>query len=234
MRRELEIQIDDCVRLSKFFFSHFFFFIHLVWLHFYPIHIAHAAMQSGGLSTQRRCPWQNSTEQNENNFFSSLSFIEHIYSAVQKMHIRVYNQIDWMACVWQWCGCWPPPLIRTHSVFMLSVLGLLFDFISCLFVCAAQKKQLKNKMKKQSKWNENRLKLTHRRADLVLHMQFTSVSSCICMSFSCFEISSTECRSAKLTLCHCACVGRLFGFSFVQHFIFYFYFRLAHNREIKL
>lgn len=234
MRRELKTRIDECVRLLKilFFFVNSFSLASLLSNSHYTRN--HCHMQCSWLSTQRRCPWQNLAEQNENNiFFFALVYrmvekpifrrAKNVYVRVPNLY-RVYN-LNWLNGL---CVTVVRLLAATtnsyiFSIHVFSIRSIIFDFISCLFVCAAQKKQLKNREKK-TKWNENRLKLTHRRADLVLHMQFTSVNSYTSMSFSCSEIFSTECRSAKLTLCHCACVGRLFGSSFVQHFTFFFRF----------
>lgn len=115
-------------------------------------------------------------------------------------------------------GCWLPPLIRMYSVSMFSVFSLLFDFISCLFVCPSERNRENVQKNTNTKWNENRLKLTHRRADLVL---YTSASLFIFFSFSMFwNILHWMPQRKTNPLPLCMCRSALWLHSFTRQFIF--------------
>lgn len=198
-------------------------------------------MQSSGPSTRRRCPWQNSTEQNENNIFF---FRSRLSNGGEERKIAHYEfiratciQLNWLngLCVTVVRQPLPlPPLIRAYSVFMFSSVRSIIWF-HFLFVCVRRGTEKTTKKKNKAKWNENRLKLTHRRADLVLHMQFTSVNPYMSF-FSCFEFildRMSERKTNPLPLCMCRSALWLLVRS-AFHIFRFFFSHFAHNRKNRI
>lgn len=126
-------------------------------------------------------------------------------------------------------GCWLPPLIRMYSVFMFSMFSLLFDFISCLFVCPSELNSEYVQKNTNTKWNENRLKLTHRRADLVLYTSVSLFVFSLSMFWNFLQWMPQR-KTNPLPLCMCRSALWLLIHSTI-HIFYVSSFRFAYKRK---
>lgn len=117
-----------------------------------------------------------------------------------------------MAGLSHWCGCWLLAATTNSYVFCFYVFGvqsiIWFHF---LFVCVpvwTEQRKCTKKHKHEMKRKPIETDASQGRSRSLHFSQFIHF-----FLSRCFEIFSTECRSAKLTLCHCVCAGRHFGFT---------------------